>query len=162
MCCRRRHSLDEFNLNYLTMNFDWTVREAGWDADHHALRAIRKTVFVEEQHVPEELEWDEMDAYCRHVLACTPDGSPIGTGRLLPDGHIGRMAVLKPWRGRGVGSAMLTYLLTLARRNGFASVELHAQTHALGFYARHGFTPRGDEFMEAGIPHRVMVSSLSD
>jgi predicted GNAT family N-acyltransferase len=72
------------------------------------------------------------------------------------------MAVLKPWRGRGVGSAMLTYLLTLARRNGFASVELHAQTHALGFYARHGFTPRGDEFMEAGIPHRVMVSSLSD
>lgn len=144
------------------MSLDWTVREAGWDADHHALHAIRKTVFVEEQQVPEELEWDEMDTYCRHVLACAPDGSPIGTGRLLPDGRIGRMAVLKPWRGRGVGGAILTYLLTLARRDGFASVELHAQTHALGFYARHGFTPRGDEFMEAGIPHRVMVCNLSD
>ena len=75
---------------------------------------------------------------------------------MLPDGHIGRMAVLKPWRGRGVGSALLSELIAMARERGFAETRLHAQTHALAFYRKHGYTPLGDEFMEAGIPHYEM------
>jgi len=140
----------------------FVVRHVDYESHRDALRAVRRTVFIEEQGVPEDLEWDEIDARCRHVLALSVEGSAIGTGRLLPDGHIGRMAVLKPWRGRGVGSAILAFLIDLARRNRFATVRLHAQTHALGFYARHGFTALGDEFMEAGIPHRAMLLRLSD
>jgi predicted GNAT family N-acyltransferase len=140
------------------MNSDLVVREVDWNAQRTKLHAIRRAVFIEEQRVPEELEWDEIDARCRHVLAFSPDGEAIGTGRLLPDGHIGRMAVLKAWRGRGVGSAILNLLLELARGAGFDTVRLHAQTHAVRFYAKHGFTVTGDEFMEAGIPHRAMTT----
>jgi predicted GNAT family N-acyltransferase len=80
----------------------------------------------------------------------------IGTGRLLPDGHIGRMAVLADWRGKGVGRALLERLLEEARLQSCA-LALHAQTHASGFYRRFGFVEEGPEFMEAGIPHRTMV-----
>jgi predicted GNAT family N-acyltransferase len=139
------------------MNSALTVREVAWLTHRPELHAIRRTVFIEEQRVPEALEWDEVDARCHHVLAFSPDGEAIGTGRLLPDGHIGRMAVLAAWRGRGAGSAILSLLLELARKEGFDTVRLHAQTHAVGFYAKHGFTVTGDEFMEAGIPHRAMT-----
>jgi predicted GNAT family N-acyltransferase len=139
------------------MNSTFIVREVAWHTHRVELQAIRRAVFVEEQHVPEELEWDEADARCRHVLAFAAAGEAVGTGRLLPDGHIGRMAVLASWRGRGAGSAILEFLLTLARRQQFDVVQLHAQTHALGFYAKHGFAIAGDEFMEAGIPHRPMT-----
>jgi len=101
-----------------------------------------------------------MDAACLHVLASSGDGTPVGTGRLLPDGRIGRMAVLKAWRGCGAGSALLRELLALAREQGHGEVRLHAQTHALEFYRKHGFTPVGGEFMEAGIPHYEMRVSL--
>lgn len=137
----------------------YAVQAVPW-AEHAAeLQAIRRAVFVVEQHVSEEEEWDDNDAVCQHVLALA-DGMPIGTGRLLPNGHVGRMAVLKDWRGRGVGRAMLTLLLNLARESGFKSVVLHAQTHALNFYIKQGFTAEGHEFMEAGIPHRLMRISL--
>jgi predicted GNAT family N-acyltransferase len=135
----------------------FAVRAAYWQSHRDELRAVRRVVFIEEQQVPEELEWDDIDGHCHHALASAADGRPIGTGRLLPDGHIGRMAVLKEWRGRGVGGAILEFLLDVARTKGFAEVCLHAQTHALGFYARYGFTARGGEFMEAGIPHRLMT-----
>jgi predicted GNAT family N-acyltransferase len=134
----------------------FTVRRATWATDSAALAAIRREVFVVEQHVPESEEWDGIDTACQHVMAMAADGSAIGTGRLLPDGHIGRMAVLKPWRSRGVGSALLSELIATARSRGFSETRLHAQTHALGFYRRHGYTPLGDEFMEAGIPHVEM------
>lgn len=147
-------------LNYASMNSDFTVREVDWHERRAELRAIRTAVFIEEQGVPAELEWDEIDASCRHVLAFSTDGAAIGTGRLLPDGHIGRMAVLRAWRGRGAGSAILNRLLDLARMAGFDIVRLHAQTHAVGFYVKHGFTVIGDEFMEAGIPHRAMTQRL--
>lgn len=144
------------------MNEPWAVREVGWHAHRAELHAIRRAVFVDEQRVPEELEWDDADADCRHVLAYSPEGAAaIGTGRLLPDGHIGRMAVLKAWRGRGVGSAILVFLIGLARDKGFRVLRLHAQTHALGFYEKYGFVATGDEFMEAGIPHRAMVLHLT-
>jgi predicted GNAT family N-acyltransferase len=134
----------------------FVVRRAAWAADSATLAAIRREVFVVEQHVPEAEEWDGIDDAYQHALALASDGRAIGTGRLLPDGHIGRMAVLKPWRGRGVGSALLTELIAMARERGFSETRLHAQTHALGFYRRHGYTPLGKEFMEAGIPHYEM------
>ena len=137
------------------------VRPVNWLATREKLRAIRHKVFVEEQHVPEELEWDEADDRAYHVLATANDGTPIGTGRLKLDCHIGRMAVLKNWRGRGVGGTILTTLLSLAEKEGCDTVRLHAQTHALGFYEKFGFTATGPEFDEAGIPHRAMELTLS-
>jgi len=137
------------------------VRRADWAADAMRLGEIRRAVFVVEQRVPEDEEWDGLDASCRHVIALERDGSTIGTGRLLPDARIGRMAVLKPWRGRGVGSALLRELIALAREAGFAETRLHAQTHALDFYRKHGYTPLGEEFFEAGIPHYEMRLTLT-
>jgi predicted GNAT family N-acyltransferase len=138
----------------------FSVEQVDWFAGRESLRAVRWKVFVEEQHVPEELEWDDEDERSHHVIAVAADGMPIGTGRLLRDGHIGRMAVLKEWRGKGVGSALLQCLLSLARAKGNGVVKLHAQTHAAGFYAKHGFVPEGGEFMEAGIPHVVMTRAI--
>ena len=133
-----------------------TVRRVGWNEAGAALRAIRKAVFVVEQGVPEELEWDGIDGQCVHVLAASAAGEAIGTGRLLPDGHIGRMAVLKQSRGHGVGGMMLTELIAAAREQHHSVVELSAQTHAVEFYRRHGFAVVSGEYLEAGIPHRAM------
>lgn len=136
------------------------VRLADWAADGRELARIRHTVFVVEQNVPAELEWDGIDAACRHALAEDDAGRAIGCGRLLPDGYIGRMAVLAGWRGAGVGGAILETLADLARRLGHAEVVLNAQVHALPFYAAHGFVAHGPEFSEAGIPHRAMRRTL--
>jgi predicted GNAT family N-acyltransferase len=127
-----------------------------WDAMRDEARAIRYTVFVEEQCVPVELEWDDFDAQCVHAIARDAHGQAQATGRLLPDGHIGRMAVLAAARGQGVGSEVLLALMECARHRGDASVALNAQTHALAFYARHGFVAEGEEFFEAGIAHIAM------
>jgi predicted GNAT family N-acyltransferase len=134
----------------------FTVRAVEWNEAREQLHAVRRAVFVEEQNVPEDLEWDEADERASHVLATAPDGMPIGTGRIKRDGRIGRMAVTMAWRRRGVGSAMLEMLLVMARAQGLQVVHLHAQTHAMPFYSRHGFVARGEEFEEAGIPHRLM------
>lgn len=136
------------------------VRPVNWIATRDRLRALRRIVFIEEQHVPEELEWDDADAHAYHVLALSEAGEPIGTGRLKLDGQIGRMAVLREWRRRGVGAAILKTLVELGRKEGCPMVRLHAQTHALGFYAKYGFTAVGEEFDEAGIPHRMMELKL--
>jgi predicted GNAT family N-acyltransferase len=136
--------------------FQFTVRRVSWNECGDFLRSIRNSVFIEEQNVPAELEWDGLDELCTHVIGETMQGEPIGTGRLLPDGHIGRMAVLKYWRGRGVGSAILAELIAAAREKGCDCAILDAQTHALKFYARFGFEIVSDEFMDAGIPHRTM------
>lgn len=139
----------------------FVVRAVNWEAAGEKLRAVRQNVFVQEQNVPEELEWDEADERAYHVLATSADGKPIGTGRLKLDCHIGRMAVLSAWRGRGVGSMILRTLVDLAEKEGCEIVRLHAQTHALEFYARYGFSVVSDEFEEAGIPHRVMQLTLT-
>ena len=138
---------------------EFTVSTAAWQADMACLKDVRRTVFILEQQVPESLEWDEFDAVSVHVLAHAQDRA-IGTGRLLPDGHIGRMAVLAAWRGRGVGAAILEFLVDGGRRRGDAALHLNAQTHAIGFYERHGFVAHGGEFHEAGIPHRRMTLIL--
>ena len=134
----------------------FNVRQATWSADSAELKGIRTEVFILEQRVPEEDEWDGLDPACLHALAVDAEGAPIGTGRLTPDGKIGRMAVLKEWRGSGVGTAILAFLVAAARSRGLDECQLHAQTHALGFYRRQGFEIIGAEFMEAGIPHHRM------
>lgn len=139
---------------------DFRILISDWCSDRQRLSQIRRVVFIEEQGVPEELEWDDDDAGAIHLLAVDADDAPIGCARLLPDGHIGRMAVLQSWRGKGVGSALLQRALDVARAQGHAIVRLSAQTHAAGFYRRHGFVAEGDAYLEAGIPHLAMKISF--
>lgn len=135
---------------------DLHIHLARWDEVGAVAGAIRTRVFVEEQGVPAELEWDAADADCWHAVARDAQGVPVGTGRLLPDGHIGRMAVLAEARGSGVGMAILLALIAQARTLGYAEVMLNAQTHAESFYQRAGFVREGEIFMEAGIEHISM------
>lgn len=139
------------------MSPEFHIREVDFDEAREALRRVREAVFVGEQQVPPELEWDGLDAQAVHVLAEAADGTPIGTARLLADGHIGRMAVLRAWRGRGVGSALLRRLLAIAHGRGLTEVHLSAQVHAIPFYERLGLRAQGPQFLDAGIPHRRMT-----
>ncbi|MEO0346246.1 MAG: GNAT family N-acetyltransferase [Pseudomonadota bacterium] len=132
------------------------VRVADWVEDGNAIREIRERVFISEQNVPPELEWDEYDADSTHFLAYDIKRDAVGTGRLQPDGKITRMAVLPVARGAGVGAALLEALLYAAIHQGKAVPWLHAQSVAVGFYESFGFTAVGDPFMEAGIEHRMM------
>jgi len=141
--------------------FSYQLQLVRWNEAAPLLKIVRESVFIQEQQVPVELEWDEFDPVCVHVLASTPDGTPVGTARLLPDGHIGRMAVMKAWRGKGIGRAMLQCLLDTARQNAIAEIRLNSQVSAKPFYQRFGFQVSGDEFMEAGIPHVKMFLSFS-
>jgi predicted GNAT family N-acyltransferase len=147
----------------------YAVRVAEDPADREACFAVRKEVFVGEQGVPEDIEYDAYDAVAVHVLAVRADGVPLGTGRLLfgeaaagktggdPSvGSLGRLAVTQEARGLGVGAALVRAVEEAARARGLAAVDLHAQTHALGFYERLGYVAYGPEFPDAGIPHRAM------
>ena len=136
------------------------VRLADWEREREAMRAIRTPVFIQEQQVPQDIEWDDKDPLCVHALVLDADGTPIGTGRLAPDGKIGRMAVLPEWRRRGVGAAILEFLLACARERGHKVCYMNAQISALDFYQQHGFEAYDEEFMEAGIPHRSMKRTL--
>jgi len=136
------------------------IRRADWTHDKAALRAVRETVFIEEQQVPRELEWDDADETAIHFIAEDRDGRPVGTARLLPDGQIGRMAVLKELRALGVGRRLLDAAVASAADQGLFGVFLHAQLTARDFYARAGFHSVGDEFMEAGIRHIQMERDL--
>lgn len=138
------------------------VEPADYRRDFDSLRAIRDEVFVRGQNVPLDIELDALDPLCQHVIARSEDGQAIGTGRLLPDGRIGRMAVLETWRGRGVGGVMLARLVELARARGLQQVELHSQVHARDFYERHGFEAYGENFFEAGIEHVHMRRALTE
>ncbi|MDB5095814.1 MAG: family N-acetyltransferase [Cyanobacteria bacterium RYN_339] len=138
------------------------VRRATSDADWQACKAIRFAVFVDEQQVPSALELDALDAGARHWLAM--DGErPVGTARAvtLPDGwKVGRVAVLGELRGQGVGNALMRVIASEARLAGARKLMLESQVHAMPFYAKLGYVPEGDEFLEAGIPHRKMVLAL--
>lgn len=131
-----------------------------WEQHRQAAAALRQQVFVVEQGVPAELELDEMDAQSLHAVAYQ-DGVPVATGRLLPDGHIGRMAVRQDARRAGTGSLVLCALMDEARRRGDRDVVLHAQLSARDFYVRHGFEPEGEVFMDAGIEHIAMRRRFS-
>ncbi|MBT2294721.1 GNAT family N-acetyltransferase [Pseudomonas fluorescens] len=132
------------------------VRVADWQKDNAEIRRIRETVFIAEQSVPPELEWDADDQGAVHFLAFEGD-FPVGTARLLADGHIGRVSVLKDWRGLKVGDALMHALIAEAEKRGLKQQMLSAQVHATPFYERLGFAVVSEEFLEAGIPHVDMV-----
>ncbi|MFG1666632.1 GNAT family N-acetyltransferase [Streptomyces sp. Y7] len=151
------------------MSPTYAVRVADDPADREACFAVRKEVFVVEQGVPQEIEYDAHDPGAVHVLAVREDGLPLGTGRLLygeaaaaktdgdPSvGSLGRLAVTQEARGLGVGAALVRAIEDAARARGLTAVDLHAQTHALGFYERLGYVAYGPEFPDAGMPHRAM------
>ncbi|MEP6484299.1 MAG: GNAT family N-acetyltransferase, partial [Rudaea sp.] len=142
---------------------DFTIDFADWlnDDDRTACTAVREAVFTLEQKVPREDELDQHDARARHVVARDAQGTPIGTGRLTSEHVIGRMAVDKAWRSRGVGAAMLQRLIEQARALNYPSVELHAQVHAVAFYEKFGFVKFGDAFVECGIQHFHMRRDLA-
>ncbi len=137
---------------------------AKWPRDMAAISDVRTPVFIVEQNVSEEEEWDGLDDQCVHVLAYATDTDgeeiPVGTARLLLDGKIGRMAVLKQYRGHGIGGKLLTMLMDEARARGHNEVTLAAQIHAIPFYEQFGFAAHGEEFMDANIPHRWMTAAL--
>ena len=135
------------------------VKTATWPDDNATLKSIRFEVFVDEQKVPAESEVDEHDPRSIHAIAWA-DGVAAGCGRLLPDGHIGRMAVRKPFRGQGVGAALLVHLIERARQRGDDQVVLSAQTHAIGFYEKFGFVVENGEYLDCDIPHRDMRKIL--
>ena len=135
-----------------------SIRQVTWQDSQEDLRLIRTQVFIDEQHVPVELEWDEHDADCIHLLAYDNEGKAVGTARMMADGLIGLIKA----DGRGVGSALLNRLIDIARTQQLEKVFLYAQTTAIGFYERHHFHVTSDEFMDAGIPHREMALDLRD
>ncbi len=145
----------------------FTVEPIDWsnERDRLACLGVREEVFVVEQHVPHEDERDELDPLCVHALARDHSGVPIATGRLVPPrgdepARIGRMAVLRAWRGKGVGEALLHLLVDRARTLGYRTLEMHAQSHAVPFYERHGFATYGEEFFECDIAHMNMRREL--
>jgi predicted GNAT family N-acyltransferase len=142
------------------MGNPFTVSLVSWHDGEPLLRAIREAVFMREQNVPEALEWDGLDDGCRHALALSLGGEAIGCGRILPNGHIGRIAVLPQWRNQKVGTAIMEALLGEARSRGYKQVDVDAQTSAIPFYRNFGFVEYGEEFMDAGMPHKKMKLAL--
>jgi YbgC/YbaW family acyl-CoA thioester hydrolase len=140
------------------------VRVGSWETLGRHAQAIRTAVFIEEQKIPAEMEWDDADAHCIHAVAFNRLGLPLATGRLLEHvpgvAKIGRMAVLQTMRGGRIGRHVLDALMSAARSRGDREVVLHAQLSAAAFYTRAGFVERGPVFEEAGIPHVEMVRGL--
>ena len=142
------------------MGHPFTVSLVSWHDGEPLLKSIREAVFIREQSVPAELEWDGLDESARHALALSHQGDAIGCGRMFADGHIGRIAVLPQWRKQKVGTAIMEALLDYARAHGYKQVDVDAQTHALPFYRSFGFAEQGKEFMDAGLPHIKMTLKL--
>jgi predicted GNAT family N-acyltransferase len=132
---------------------DFEVSIVNWKDKQAEITSVRRAVFVEEQYVPESIELDGRDPDCHHVLACDKSGAPVGTARLDLSGRIGRMAVLRDYRGLGVGREMLAAIMDCGRANGITDFHLSSQVSAVGFYEKMGFKSSGDEFEEAGIQH---------
>lgn len=139
----------------------FTIQQTSFDDNKQAIMFVREQVFIKEQHVPVELEWDEYDADAIHLVVMDKNHKPIATSRLLDNGHIGRMAVLKGWRKQGIGKKMLSMLSDIAREKGLSRVFLSAQVDAIDFYQKQGFNIISDTYMDAGIPHKDMILNLA-
>jgi len=131
------------------------IKTVDFSSNFSDIEKIRSTVFIKEQNVPVELEWDEFDDDSTHILAYY-DNKPVGTARLLSSGRIGRMAVLKEYRNRNIGKNMLKYTIDIAKKRSLSNIELSAQEHAVDFYKKYGFSVTSDVYMDAGIPHYDM------
>ncbi len=140
----------------------FSIVQVNWQSYQSELKVIREQVFVIEQHVPVTLEWDEFDDTAIHLLALNAANQAIACTRILPSGTIGRMAVLKDWRGLGVGYAVLTHAIACCKAQGLRRIKLSAQKHALGFYMRAGFVVTSVEYIDAGIPHYDMELNIND
>ena len=136
-----------------------TVSVAQWQKNNADIRRIRDSVFIAEQSVPPELEWDAEDADAVHFLAREGDYA-VGTARVLADGEIGRLSVLKDWRGLKVGEALLSAVIDEAEKRGLEPLKLSAQVQAVDFYQRFGFVVTSKEFLEAGLPHVDMLRQV--
>lgn len=137
------------------------IRVGNFTALKTYIYQVRGPVFEIEQGVPRTIERDGLDPDCTHVLALDKGHVPIGTARLMPSGKIGRMAVVKEWRGKGVGGDMLAALIKAAKQNRMKVLKLHSQKAAIGFYSKFGFKAKGPEFIEADIVHVKMELPLS-
>jgi predicted GNAT family N-acyltransferase len=136
------------------------IIQVAWQQAESHLREVRTKVFIEEQCVPPDLEWDELDESARHLLVMNNASEPIACARLLNNGSIGRMAVLKDWRGLGVGSALLKTAIELQQKQGAKIITLSAQMHAIAFYEKAGFAVSGQPYLDANIPHVDMLLTL--
>ncbi len=131
------------------------IKTVDFNNNFSEIEKIRTTVFIKEQKVPVKLEWDEFDKDSTHIMAYY-NNKPVGTARLLNDGHIGRMAVLKAYRNRNIGQNMLKYILEIAKKQSFKTIGVSAQEHAVEFYKKYGFMVTSDVYLDAGIPHYDM------
>src|SRR3989338_4154355 len=139
------------------MGTPFTVSLIGWHDGKPLLKSIREVVLIREQGIPEASEWDGLDKNCRHALALSLQGDAIGCGRMRPDGHIGRIAVLPQWRKQKVGTAIMEALLDYARAHDYKQVDVDAPAHAVPFYCSFDFVEKGKAFMDAGPPHIKMI-----
>ena len=142
------------------MTIEFTIEQSVWPDNAELIKQVREVVFVIEQCVDKKIEWDGRDAQCLHAIAFSSSNQAIATGRILPSGHIGRIAVLAAWRNKGVGTGILNKLIEIAQSSNHEKIYLNSQTHALAFYQRFGFIAEGPVFMEAGIPHQRMTRLL--
>ena len=142
------------------MSHPFTVSLICWHDGEPLLKSVREAVFIREQGVPAALEWDGLDESCRHALALSQNGDAIGCGRMLANGHIGRIAVLPQWRKKMVGTAIMESLLDYARTHEYKQVDVDAQTHAVLFYRKFDFVEKGKPFKDAGLPHIKMFLKL--
>jgi len=141
--------------------FNFYVQKTSWQANEDEIKSVRSEVFVKEQKVPADIDFDGLDNQCIHWLAYHENGLPLATGRLLPDGHFGRMAVLKPYRKCGVGETIMRAAIAAASEAKLAEIYLHAQITALPFYQGLGFVAYGEEFIDADMPHIAMRLPLT-
>lgn len=142
------------------MSNPFTVSLVCWHDGEPLLKSIRDAVFIRERGVPAELEWDGKDEGSRHALALSLQGDAIGCGRMLPDGHIGHIAVLPQWRKQKVGTALVEALLDYARAHDYQQISVDAQPHYVPFYRNNGFVEQGDPFVDAGVQRIKMALKL--
>ncbi len=152
------HMAQRYPENEAPMNF--SIERAEWSHHEEELRAIRTAVFIDEQFLPADIEWDGEDEQSVHFLARDDSGSAIGCVRLMTSGQISSLSVLDQHRNHGIGKALLARAEEEARDQGMSEIFLHAQTHATSFYESTGFTVTGGIFLEGDIPHRQMVKGL--
>lgn len=149
-------------INSEGLKDSFTIEQVNWSSHSDILLQVRNRVFIEEQKVPAEIEVDEHDQQSTHFVALDQNRNPIGTARLLPNGQVGRVAVLIEWRRKGVGRALMKETLTVSSLRGIPRVSLHAQVSSIPFYSELGFETKGPVFDEAGIPHRQMHLDLRE